>query len=101
MKNSRTLNIGIFSKTGKLLSAIAKGNVEALADIDYWVSDQNNDPKSCTTKIWFEAGAQISPGNYAAQAGFFNVSGIVNTCKEPASGTTPTGCDPYSCHQRV
>ena len=93
------------SNQGNGLSDVSLANVEALAQegdgIDYNVPDRNNDPKSCSTSIWVEAGVEYAPGKVSAKAGWVTVSGIENTCRKPDSGTVATGCDPYNCHARV
>jgi hypothetical protein len=92
------VNVNLSMQNNSLSTiSLAKANVEALAqEINYYVPDKSNDPKTCTMTIYFAAGAEITVGNYATSAGYYNVSGIVNTCRNGSAG-----CDTYNCHRRV
>jgi hypothetical protein len=91
-------NVSLNSNVTDGNSNVTLARVEALSgeDINCNVPDKSNDPKTCTLEIYYEAGAEISPGNYAAKAGYHKVAGIKNTCRSGSSG-----CDPYNCHRRV
>ena len=58
--------------------------------------DKSNDPKTRNLEMYLSAGAEIEPGKYAANAGYYKVSGIKNTCRKGSAG-----CDPDNCHKRV